>query len=116
MILNFMWFFMVKMYNKILFEVELEIYVVGLWYVCEFMMVFDEWVNIIVYCDGWFYFQIFFVFDVVSMFCVVVKLDENSMIFDCDFVIDVIDLNLGMLCRLNEVLLIVGVWYDFFMC
>jgi hypothetical protein len=115
MILNPMRPFMAKTYNKTSPEAELEIYAAGLRYARELTMALDEWVNITVHRDGWFHFQIFSVFDVASMLCAAVKLDENSMIPDRDFVIDAIDSNLGMLRRLNEVSPTAGVWHDLLM-
>jgi hypothetical protein len=115
MILNPIRPFMAKTYDQSSPKVELEIYAAGLRYARELTMALDEWVNITVHRDGWFHFQIFSVFDVASMLCAAVKMDENAMIPDRDFVIDAIDSNLKMLRRLNEVSDTAGVWHDLLM-
>ncbi|KAK0391348.1 hypothetical protein NLU13_0849 [Sarocladium strictum] len=115
MILNPIRPFMAKTYDKSSSKTELEIYTAGLRYARDLTMTLDEWVNITVHRDGWFHFQIFSVFDVASMLCAAVKLDENDMIPERDFVLDAIDSNVKMLRRLNEVSQTAGVWHDLLM-
>lgn len=112
MILNPIRPFMAKTYDRSSSKAELEIYAAGLRYARELTMALDGWVNITVHRDGWFHFQIFSVFDVASMLCAAIKVDEHDMIPERPFVFDAIDSNLKMLRRLNEVSQTAGVWHD----
>ncbi|KAH8173422.1 fungal specific transcription factor domain-containing protein [Sarocladium implicatum] len=115
MILNPMRPYMAKPYSKTDPAAELEIFAAGIRYARELTMALDGWVNITLHRDGWFHFQIFSVFDVASMLCAAIKVDENDMIPDRAYVFDAIDSNIQMLRRLNDVSHTAGVWRDLLM-
>lgn len=115
MILNPMRPYMAKTYTKTDPAAELEIFGAGIRYARELTRALDGWVNITLHRDGWFHFQIFSVFDVASMLCAAIKVDENDMIPERAYVFDAIDCNIRMLRRLNDVSRTAGVWRDLLM-